>query len=535
MKNFSTFTKQHRTTLLSTLTITGMGLALTGCATASATAPEATVTASQVSCGASTGADTTAATVTTAHTVVNGDASDLEWSASEEKDITLAGESVTIEAPGTYRVSGEITDGQLLIDTSANGMVRIILDGVTIANSAGAAIQVANAAEVLLFLEEGSTNTLSDAASYETDAEVNAALFSTANLTIAGSGTLTVTGNGADGITSKDGLVILGGTLNVTATDDGIRGKDYLVIDGADVTVTAGGDGLSSTNTGTETSGYISLLSGNILVNAGADAVQATTDVLFAGASSTLTATDDGVNSGCVTLFDGGSTTIVAGDDGIHSDGEAFIQSGKVIVSESYEALEAAAIYISGGTIELAASDDGVNIATTDDVFSTALDFQMTITGGSLTVNSGGDGIDIAGAFTMTDGTVVVYGPTEQNNGPLDVDGDFMVSGGSLLAMGSSGMAVAPSTSSEQASIKISLSNSIKAGQTVTILNAAGETIATFTPPKNVESVVYSSAGIISGQAYTIDADGVIVGTGTAGDYTNDMMGGPGGGKRPAQ
>ena len=207
-----------------------------------------------------TSADTTdsAAAVLAANKASHADGSASDWDKASAVTITLSGNSakssgagvtisgstVTITAAGTYRLTGDL-DGQVVV-AAADAEVTLVLDGVDIASTSTAAIAITDADLAVVVLADGSVNTLSDASSYAEDADVNAALFSSADLTIAGKGSLTVTGNGNDGIASKDGLVIESGTITVTAVDDGIRGKDYLIIDGGDIDVTSGGDGLKA-------------------------------------------------------------------------------------------------------------------------------------------------------------------------------------------------------------------------------------------------------------------------------------------------
>ena len=152
-------------------------------------------------------------------------------------------------------------------------------------SSTGSALVVTDAEEVQVVLADGSENALTDAETYADTSEdaPNAALYSTADLTIAGTGALTVTGRSNDGIASQDGLVVTGGTVTVDAVDDGIRGKDYLVVDDGDLTVTAGGDGLKSDNAEDATRGYVSVAAGTVDVTAGADGVDAATDVILTG------------------------------------------------------------------------------------------------------------------------------------------------------------------------------------------------------------------------------------------------------------
>ncbi|GAA4445704.1 carbohydrate-binding domain-containing protein [Phytohabitans houttuyneae] len=163
---------------------------------------------------------------------------------STSPDVSISGGSVTVTGAGTYQLTGSLTNGQVVVNTTESGIVRLILNGATIANSTSSAINVVDADEVMVFLNAGTTNRLTDATTYvypdPSVDEPNAALFSAADLTVAGTGSLTVTGNAYDGIASKDGLVIASGTVTVTAVDEGVRGKDYLVVNGGSTRGAAG-------------------------------------------------------------------------------------------------------------------------------------------------------------------------------------------------------------------------------------------------------------------------------------------------------
>ena len=235
---------------------------------------------------------------------------------------TVDGETVTISAPGTYLLTGSLSDGQIVVDSAAEGKVRLVLDGVTVTNSSGAAVAISAADEAVVILAEGSTNALTDGSGYDTSAPAapNAALFSMADLTIAGSGALTVTGNTNDGIGSKDGLVILSADLTVTAQDDGLRGNDYVIIAGGTTTGTAQGDAVKSDHETADTVGYVAISDGTL--------------------------------------------TVTAGDDGIHAEGDLAVTGGNVTVSESSEGLEGATITLAGGSTTVTASDDGLNSST---------------------------------------------------------------------------------------------------------------------------------------------------------------------------
>jgi hypothetical protein len=503
-----------------------LALSLAGCSTGttdagSTTTQQATDTSSVAAemTAEATAADTTTGDTADAATVVTADASaiteethydadDLTWDAAEEVAVVLAdgasaaagdgvsvdGDTVTITAAGTYRLSGSLTDGQVVIAAGEEDVVRIILDGVELASSTGSPFVVTSANEALVYLEEGTTNTLTDAESYsDTGTEApNAALYSMADLTIAGSGALTVNGNSNNGIVSKDGLVLSAGSVTVDAVDDGIEGKDYVALLGGSYDVTAGGDGAKSTNEDEDGRGWFTVYGGQLVVSSGDDGVKAAT---------TLT-----------------------------------IDAGTVTVTDSVEGLEAQHIIINGGTVDVSSSDDGINASggstgTTSGgdmgggmggSMEAAGDYTVTVTGGTLIIDSEGDGLDSNGDASITGGTVVVNGPTNDGNGALDVNGELTVDGGTVAASGSAGMAVTPGTASTQSAVQITFGSAISAGTALQIATADGTVVGSFVASKDLASLVYSSAAIVDGETYTVYSGGTTTATGGVTEGTLD-------------
>jgi hypothetical protein len=490
--------------------------------------------------------------------------------AVEGAGVTVDGSVATITAGGTYSISGTLDNGQILVDSADNAPVYLILSGATINNSTSAAIYVRQAEAAEIILAEGTTNSLTDGSTYlyasaEED-EPNATLFSDDALVISGSGTLTVQGNYNDGIASKDGLTITGGTLNVTATDDGIRGKDYLIVEDGIITVNAGGDGLKADNADDATLGYIALSGGRFTITAGGDGMQAETDLVVtagdltvvAGGGSSATfnadlslkglkagvnlmleggiysinAADDALHSNSDITINGGTYVIASGDDGIHGETNLTVNGGEIQVIDSYEGIESANITLNAGNVSIVSSDDGVNAASNDGTTATAGgpqggrggpggNFTLNINGGTLVVNSAGDGLDANGTITMTDGLVIVNGPTERMNGALDYDGGFTLSGGTMVAVGSSGMASAPDNSSSQNALLIFFNSAQPAGTLVHIEDSAGNPILTFTPTKSYQSLAFSSLALTAGETYQVYLGGSITGTATNGFVTD--------------
>jgi hypothetical protein len=474
-------------------------------------------------CGAPVAGDTTStrASTTTTYAATSGttvedvldddvavETGDTYYDAADATAITLSGSgaesdsdavtvddgTVTISAAGTYVLTGELT-GQVVIDSPGDGVVRLVLDDATITSETTAAIDVVDAESAVVVLADGSTNALADTATYDDTAEEapTGALYSTADLTIGGTGSLTVTGNNNNGIVGKDGLVITGGTIDVTAVDDGILGKDYLVLTDGTVTVDAVGDAFKSDNTEDAGAGFV--------------------------------------------LIDGGELTVTSQDDGIKGV-QVLVSGGTVDVAGSTEALEGSLIVIDGGDVELHSADDGVNAASSESGDSAATDGQpggemaaddsvhLVVNGGTLEVWASGDGLDSNGDATITGGDITVHGPTTDGNGALDVNGTLAVSGGTLLATGSAGMLVAPSTDSAQGWIATALGATAAAGSEVVISDADGAEVATYTLAKDAASVVLSSSDITAGATYTVTVDGAETSV-TAGEAPAGGHGGP--------
>lgn len=325
---------------------------------------------------------------------------------SQSSAVSFDGRCVTISASGNYRLSGNLTNGCISVDSDDKGVVRLILDNVEVTSSQDAALHVVNAKKTVIVLADGSTNVLTDSENYASTAEANAALYSQDDLIITGNGSLIVNGKYNDAITSKNGLIIKSGVIAVNAVDDGIRGKDCLIVKGGSILAQAGGDGLKADNEDDTTLGYVSLKGGSFDLTAGGDGVSATTSVyvtdghlivktgggsgqsvasdssakgikgaagvVIDGGSLQISAADDGVHAGSAVYLNGGELTIASSDDGIHSDASVEVTGGSIGVTQSYEGIEGTVIKLTEGTIHIVSSDDGLNAS--DGSGSTATD-----------------------------------------------------------------------------------------------------------------------------------------------------------------
>ena len=202
------------------------------------------------------------------------------------------GTAVTVTAEGTYLLSGSCKNGRIIVDAGKDTEVKLVLDGLDLTCADNAAITALSGKKLTLTLADGSVNSLTDGAEYslsDEDSNVDAALFSKADLTLNGSGSLTVKGNYKHGIVTKDELVIADGTITVDAASTGITGKDSVKILGGEITVTAGTNGIKSSNSEDGSLGFISVSGGRITVKSGGDGLQAETSLLIDGGEFDIT------------------------------------------------------------------------------------------------------------------------------------------------------------------------------------------------------------------------------------------------------
>lgn len=449
--------------------------------------------------------------------------------------ITLSDESgsVTIRKAGTYLLSGTLTDGQILIDAPEDAKVKLLLNGVSVTRQGHAALYARSADKLILSTVSGSVNLLASVGDFvQVDGRnVDAAVFACCDLTLNGAGILNLSCETAHGLISKDDLKLKGGTVNVAAAKKGLEGKDSLSLEGGTLSVEAGTKGLVSGKDDT---------AGSILISGGSLSVLSRDDALHC--------------SGSVTV-EGGTLLLSSGDDGVHADETLTVSGGSLTVSQSYEGLEALVIEIRGGELYILASDDGLNAAGGSDGSNSFGPFggdpfrgdssaSLTISGGVLVVNAEGDGLDSNGLLSVSGGETYVSGPTRGGNGALDYGTEGVVTGGTVIAVGSADMAENFGPSSTQGSILLSV-GSQAAGTPVRVTDESGRVLASCTPEKSYQSVVVSVPGLEAGKSYTVTAgsfsrtvslDSLIYGSGMGmgghgtGGFPGGGPGGPGGG-----
>lgn len=531
--------------------------------------------------------------------------------AGETDGVVIDGQMVTITAEGTYIFSGTLSEGQIVVDAD-NAKVQIVFDNVDITCASSAAVYVKSAEKVFVTLAEGSQNTLRNTDEYVAidDNNIDAVIFAKSDLTLNGTGSLTIISAEGHGIVSKDDLKIIGGTYDITAAGHALSGKDSVRIADGTFILTAEKDGIHAENADDEEKGYIYIADGDFTITSDGDGVDAsnivqiedgtfditagggaansqkthesdmpggpgggmpqngekpdgesmpqmgekpdgenmpqdtTTDesgtstkgikagggMYLNGGTYQIDSADDSIHSNANITIADGTYTLATGDDGVHADDALIVNGGTITVTESYEGLEGLAVTINDGTIDITASDDGINTAggtdqsgfgtfgdhfkgmdSADDETEETTDNEMwmELNGGYIHILAGGDGVDSNGDLTINGGEIYIDGPSDNGNSAIDY-GDrssAYVNGGTLVAIGSSGMAEGMSDSSKQKVLMVKLGEQMEAGNVV-LTDSEGNVIVSYTALKTYDCVIISTAEVESGATYTLTTSG---------------------------
>lgn len=521
-------------------------LALTGCSATSASNASAS---NAISTSASSTSGTTSKVADSFSTDVKSgaklaedthySAKDLTWDSSSEVTIDLSNPTatdgvtvsdgvITITKAGNYKLTGTYS-GQIKVEAADSDMVRLILNNATITNSTGAAINVVEADEVVIYTASGTTNTVSDGSSYSDTASgsPDAAIYSKSDLTLAGEGTLKVEGKYEEGIHTTDGLVIASGTLEVNAANTGIKGKDYVDILDGTVTVTASQDGIKATNDTDGNRGWVRLSGGTVNISAGDDGFKAERVLEISGGTLNITQANEGIEAQYINILDG-TVNVTSSDDGINAsystttttDSTSTDSTTATSTKQSAQGGQNSAPQAPSGSAGQAPAGGGQAPSGTmgqppagggagggmggGGTFE-VVDATINITGGTVTVNANGDGIDSNGTATLSGGTLIVNGPFTGGNASLDTNGDLLLNGTTVAAGNSGDMFEAPSTNSTSGYVKISNVSNLSAGTTVQVADSSGNVVANYKVTNSSTALILvSSSKITKGESYTV-------------------------------
>ena len=488
-----------------------------------------------------------------------------DWDTASATYITLDGDSITVSGNNAYEyegnlviagsgkfvVSGTLDDGYITVDANANSKVWILLDGVDISCSDNACLRVDEADKVFLTLAEGTANTLSGGGELSDEALEDGSygvIFAHDDLTINGSGSLRINAGYKHGIKANDDLVITGGTITIDAPADGIHVNDSFRLKEASVSITAGDDGILTENE----ESYFYLESGNITLSAEGDGIHSNGDVMIAGGTITMDAGDDGIHAdgdveiedgliamnscyegieGASITVSGGDITIYPTDDGFNASSGSSSEDGmfhnrggnpvKMRLAENgMQPPEGTEFTPENGMQppgefadrqqETGESDNAADSGNTQE----DTENYIRISGGTITiVNENGndaDGLDSNGDIFITGGDIRISLADNGSNCAIDAatenGGVAEISGGTVIACGSSSMAEGFASSSTQCSILYNISSGTDAGIYLAVKDDAGTEILSWELPCSFSSALVSSPDMQIGETYTVSA-----------------------------
>ena len=396
---------------------------------------------------------------------------------------------LTVHEAGTYILSGKLSDARIVVAAGETDKVRLVLDGVDITCANEAPMIFTSADKVALILAKGSQNSITDARETVTDEESDAVTYKAAitshvSLTVNGEGSLSVTGNCRNGITTKKNLRIVNGTLTVEASNVGLKGNNSVSVCGGNITVNSVGDCIKTEEIDNTAKGFVDITGGTLTLKTEGDGIAASQYFLMSGGEVNVTTTGTVTASGSNSDFFGGGRggfggfggypgqwgdtdvevedRVTASSKGIKADTTLRISGGTITVNSTGHCIHSAGtaliagnatmtlrsesgkgiathgdLQMDGGTIDVTYSYEGleskramvinggtISIVATDDGLNTGgtneAECSITINGGTITVNAAGDGIDSNGDIVFNGGTTIVAGPENSGNGPLD-------------------------------------------------------------------------------------------------------------------
>lgn len=491
------------------------------------------------------------------------------------------GTTVTITAGGTYVLTGQISAGQVVVNAGSE-KVQLVLDGASVTSADSAAILVRAAKKVWLTLADGTQNKLATSGSFAEDDEfsIDGAVWCKSDLTINGTGALEMSSAEGHGIACKDELALVSGDVEVEAARHAVQAQDAACVVAGTWSLTAGTDGIHCGDDDDAEKGSVLIVGGTVSIDAASDGVDAANVLEVDGGEVTVSAGDDGLHSERALQVDGGTVTVTksyeglegstvtvnggvidvtSSDDGVNAAGdptgdssaeatgvgasgpeadgeqhEVAANSGQAPTGDGQapEGADAQAPTGAGGQAPADAGGQAPGAGGAMDYDSTA---QVTINGGELTIQAGGDGIDSNGDLTVTGGETYVFGPTSDGDGSLDFAGAGTVTGGVVMCVGPSGMAQNFGDASTQGSMLVSASG--QAGDAIQLADEDGNVVASCEARTSYSCVLVSAPSVESGKTYTLscgDASSEITMDGLV--YSNvdrAQAGGPGSADQP--
>ena len=418
-------------------------------------------------------------------------------SSSYAKGVSIDGSTITITKEGDYILNGSLRDGMVIVDVDKTEKVQLVLNGVDICSASSAAIYIKQADKVFITLADDTKNLLSNGGEFVPidDNNIDAVIFSKEDLTLNGTGNLTITSPVGHGVVSKDDLVVTGGNYNITASSHGFAGKDSVAVAGGNFDIQAGKDGIHSANDDDTEKGWVYIENGTFALNVESDGISAVNEIFIAGGDIAINKSYEGLEARIINIT-GGKIAVTSEDDGLNATDKRNTSTDNNIRTEPSE-ME---------LLNMKSDNTGDNFFRRGGKMAgdTQQGANINISGGVIYINAEGDGIDSNGYLTVSGGEIYVTGPSNGGNGALDYGIEASISGGVVVAAGQSGMAQNFGSDSTQCAMLINLDKQQKAGTDIVLLDSNRTELVAWTMEKAYNSVVISCPGIVEGGSYTV-------------------------------
>jgi len=446
--------------------------------------------------------------------------------------VKVEGTKITIGKEGVYILRGTLNDGQILVNAGDSDKVQLVLEGASITGQNTPALNVEAADKVFLTLAAGTENVLSNGGSFG-NSGADGAVFSRADLSFNGTGSLTVESPAGHGIVCKDDLVVAGGSFQIHAASHALDANDSFRMKGASLKVDAGKDGIHVEDNDDSATGFVYISGGSLIIEAEGDGISAgywmqisngsfdilagggyengvshssggwgdfmgggrpgpraaataeTADsdtsmkglkakggMLISGGDITIDAADDGLHSDGAVTVSGGNIKIASGDDGIHGETNLRIAGGEINITNGYEGLEAQNVHVIGGQIRMVCTDDGINAAGGRDSSGTGGRDEMFS-------KPGGPGDAANGSIVIDGGDMYI----QSSGDGMDANGYLEINGGKTVICGPN--------SGDTATLDFETTGSINGG----IFVGTGSSFMAQTFSENTQGVLAVQAG----------------------------------------
>lgn len=377
----------------------------------------------------------------------------------------------------TYALSGKSDDGEFYTEGEYKATLK--LGGLTLTNPSGAPIDIENGKRIELSSTNGTTNTLTDAAS----GKQKACLVCKGHLELKGKGTLNINGNAGHGISAKEYVTVKNVTVNISSVKDGINCAQYFAMESGSLIMTSvGDDGIQvdykdDTDREAEDTGSITISGGTISIPVtavAAKALKAEGNITISGGTITASVAGNGKwdstnnktkASACIggdadLEISGGTLNLTAtgsGGKGISVDGKLHVTDGSITITTTGGVYA----YVNGKEYNgYTGNLDNLNSDYKSSPKGMKIDGAVVIDGGTFDItasSNGGEGIESKSTLTINDGTLKIYAKDDainssshmyinggtitvvsSGNDGLDSNGNLYINGGTTCAFGAS-------------------------------------------------------------------------------------------------